>query len=175
MARHARGAFHLNLERIDLSPFLERVISRFQAMFEANGQQLVTEVDGVLPAALVDGSRLEQVITNLLSNASKYGPARGTVWLTARVDESALRVDVRDEGRTITREEQKNLFKPYHRVVQDRKVPGLGLGLAVCKQIVEAHGGSIWIQPPAETGNTFSFTIPLEPAMNKEGGTVPAR
>ena len=62
----------------------------------------------------------------------------------------------------IPREAQKDLFKPYHRVAQDRKIPGLGLGLVVCKQIVEAHGGKIWVEGEAVNGSTFSFSIPVK-------------
>ena len=110
----------------------------------------------------LDASRTEQVILNLLSNACKYSQHGGTISFKATLKDSLLRVDVRDEGRGIPLEAQEDLFKPYHRAEQDRKIPGLGLGLAVCKQIVEAHGGKIWVESEIGKGSTFSFSIPVK-------------
>jgi signal transduction histidine kinase len=106
---------------------------------------------------------MEQVIINLLSNASKFSPERGTIYFLATIDQNSFVIEVRDEGIGISAEEQARLFQPYHRVEQDRqKFPGIGLGLAVAKQIVEAHGGKIWVTSEAEKGSTFTVEIPLK-------------
>jgi signal transduction histidine kinase len=105
---------------------------------------------------------VEQVLVNLLSNASKYSPEETEVVLKARTVDGNLLVEVRDSGIGIAAEDQKQLFKPYHRVEQDRQsFPGIGLGLAVSKQIIDAHGGQIWVESKPGRGSTFKFTLPL--------------
>ncbi len=164
LARYARGTFDLRLVPTDLLIFIHEVISRFQPVLEQHHQQLKIQLPETLPITLVDPSRLEQVILNLLSNASKFSRNRGLIYLTAFVTQDCLQVDIRDEGIGISQEEQKRLFQPYHRVEQDRQqFPGLGLGLTVSKQIVEAHGGKIWVTSQQGQGSTFSFTLPLKP------------
>jgi signal transduction histidine kinase len=115
-----------------------------------------------LPKADVDPSRLEQVILNLLSNASKFSPQNTVITVKVAVTADGLLIEVKDNGIGITVEEQQRLFQPYHRVEQDRqKFPGIGLGLAVAKQIVEAHGGKIRLTSTPNQGSTFSVLIPL--------------
>jgi signal transduction histidine kinase len=124
-----------------------------------------TEIPGSLPAAAIDASRLEQVIINLLSNASKFSGDHGTVDVRVTADNQELQMDITDYGIGISPDLQDRLFQPYHRVEQDRQqFPGLGLGLAVAKQIVEAHGGKIWLDSQPGRGSTFSFRIPLKEA-----------
>jgi signal transduction histidine kinase len=106
---------------------------------------------------------LEQVLSNLLSNACKFSPDEGRIGLKVEIQGEELLVEVSDDGIGISEEEQSRLFQPYHRVEQDRqKFPGIGLGLAVAKQIVEAHGGKIWLVSEPGKGSIFSFTIPLK-------------
>jgi signal transduction histidine kinase len=160
VARYSRGAFHLKKQPVDLSNFFPQAIDRIRPLLEQNQQQLITGLPPDLPVVELDPSRMEQVLINLLSNAAKYSPKGKNVYLKVTFQESTLRVDIRDEGAGISPEEQSTLFQPYHRVQQDRKIPGLGLGLAVCKQIVDAHGGRIWVESAAGKGSTFSFEIP---------------
>jgi len=84
---------------------------------------------------------------NLLSNASKFSEQGGEIILRAATRDGELVIEVEDKGIGMTPEEQERLFKPYHRVEEDRqRFPGLGLGLAVSKQIIEAHGGKMWLR-----------------------------
>jgi signal transduction histidine kinase len=137
------------------------IITRFKPFLTQSQHTLTTELPDDLPEVELDASRMEQVIINLLSNAGKYSYAGGKIHLKAVVENSTLRVDIKDEGSGISAEDMTNLFKPYHRVEQDRKLPGLGLGLTICKQIVEAHGGKIWADSQLGKGSTFSFRVPL--------------
>ena len=106
---------------------------------------------------------MEQVIVNLLSNASKFSYEKGNIQFKAFLGDGRLEIEVKDDGIGITPDEQKRLFQPYHRVEQDRhKFPGMGLGLAVSKQIVEAHGGTIRVTSQLGQGSIFSFWIPLK-------------
>lgn len=113
----------------------------------------------------MDPSRLEQVIINLLSNSSKFSTEKGHIFFSVRLAYSVLRVEVKDDGLGISPENQKRLFQPYHRVEQDRQQftgLGLGLGLAISKQIIEAHGGNIWVESEVDKGSNFIFTLSIK-------------
>jgi PAS domain S-box-containing protein len=162
LAKYSRGAFTLNREKTDIKKFITDVLARFQAALDLNKQQVVVEFFEKTVQADIDRSRLEQVIINLLSNASKFSSSGGRIKLTAKAHDGNIDIEVRDEGIGITPEEQQRLFQPYHRVEQDRqKYPGIGLGLAVSKKIIEAHMGKIWVTSRLGQGSTFGFSIPL--------------
>jgi PAS domain S-box-containing protein len=162
LARYSRGTFNLNIQPTDLSQFIEGVLARFKPSLQHKCQTLLEELPESLPEAELDASRLEQVIINLLSNACKFSPEKDTVLFRVSLENRAFQVDVQDNGIGIPYDSQESLFQPYHRVEQDRQqFPGLGLGLAVSKQIVEAHGGKIWLVSQPGRGSTFSFRIPL--------------
>ncbi len=147
IARYTVGAFTIECQSMDIKVLLEEVASRFGAMVEENKQLLNVNVPPDLPPINADPNRLEQVIVNLLSNAVKFSPAGGCIELKARIDNGKLLVSVSDQGSGLSPEEQERIFKPYHRVEQDRqRLPGLGLGLAIAKQIIEAHGGKIYVE-----------------------------
>jgi signal transduction histidine kinase len=140
----------------------------FKPTIEQRQQTLVTDIADDLPAAEIDPSRLEQVLSNLLSNSSKFSSEKGSIFFTVRQTKNVLRIEVKDQGIGINPEDQARLFQPYHRVEQDRQqFTGLGLGLAISKQIVEAHGGKIWVESEFEKGSTFVFTIPIVIYKNK--------
>jgi K+-sensing histidine kinase KdpD len=124
--------------------------------------RLLVDVPEHLPTVNIDAPRLEQVITNLLSNADKYNSPHGNIYLKARISEKELSIEVKDEGIGIPENEIGNIFKPYHRVQQNKHIPGLGLGLTVCKQIVEAHDGQIWVKSQPGNGSIFGFTVPAK-------------
>ena len=162
MARYSRGTFKLTLQPVELNQFFKDVLTRFKPSLQQRKQRLIEEVTGPLPKAEIDASRLEQVIINLLSNASKFSDDQGSIIFRVTSEDNKLQIDVKDSGIGISLESQERLFQPYHRVEQDRQhFPGLGLGLAIAKQIVEAHGGKIWLVSREGQGSTFSFSIPL--------------
>jgi PAS domain S-box-containing protein len=161
VASYSRGAFKLKIQSTDLKETISHVTGSFMSALEQSRQQLRVEMPDKLPLLEIDALRMEQVLTNLLSNAITYNPPGGHILFRVTLEESRLRVDIKDEGPGISPGEQKNLFKPYHRVLQDRKIPGLGLGLTVCKQIIEAHGGTIWVESQLGKGSTISFALPL--------------
>jgi PAS domain S-box-containing protein len=163
MARYSRGNFKLNLEIIEIEPFVEEAISGLKPSLEEKQQPLTVDIQPALKPAEIDRSKLEQVLANLISNASKYSPIGKPIILSVKNRENGVLFEVRDSGIGISEEDQKNLFQPYHRVEQEqKKCRGLGLGLLICKQIVEAHSGKIWVSSRPGEGSTFSFYVPCD-------------
>jgi signal transduction histidine kinase len=107
------------------------------------------------------------VLLNLMNNATKFTPEGGNILVRVRKQDTGLVVEVQDDGIGIAKEEQTRLFKPYSRLSSDRqRHPGLGLGLALSKQVVELHGGRIWVDSESGKGSTFSFFLPRNPASH---------
>ena len=124
--------------------------------------RLVTDLPEGTLTALVDAKRIEQVLRNLLDNAIKYSPDGGMIAVQAFRDDAKILVAVSDEGIGIPAEEWDRIFERFHRVENEitRRMRGAGLGLAVCRGIVEAHGGRIWAESQMGAGSTFCFTLP---------------
>ncbi|MBU1670242.1 MAG: GAF domain-containing sensor histidine kinase [Actinobacteria bacterium] len=124
--------------------------------------RIVAEVAGDLPVVYASGKRLAQVINNLVSNAVRYTPEKGTIAIRAGLDGDYLRVDVEDDGSGIGPEVMPRIFDDFFR--GDHDADGTGLGLSICKRVVELHGGRIWAESPApgsDRGTRFSFTVRL--------------
>jgi PAS domain S-box-containing protein len=165
LANYSRGTFRLQIEATDIDQLVKEVIAGFQPSPGTKSQQIVFSSTGDLSQIRIDPARLKLVLFNLLSNASKFNPQNGEILVNAARRDHKFCLDVSDKGAGLSKEEQKRLFQPYHRVEQDRqKFPGLGLGLAICRQIIEAHGGKIWVTSQVNQGSTFSFYIPLRAA-----------
>jgi signal transduction histidine kinase len=122
-----------------------------------------TDLDQALPIVSADPDRLVQVVSNLLSNAIKYSPDGGQVGVTTRAEDGMVRVSVTDQGIGIAPEFVNRLFGRYERFESNRtsKVVGTGLGLAISRQIVELHGGRIWVDSQVGHGSNFQFTVPI--------------
>jgi two-component system sensor histidine kinase VicK len=114
--------------------------------------------------ATVDSKRIEQVLRNLLTNAIKYSPEGGHITVQGRGDHRQLLIQVRDEGMGIPPEDLERVFERFYRVENEitQRVGGVGLGLAVCRAIVEAHGGRMWVESSLGVGSTFFFTLPAK-------------
>ena len=113
--------------------------------------------------ATVDPKHIEQVLRNLVSNAVKYSPEGGTITVQGRGDQRQLLVSVSDQGMGIPLEDLERVFERFYRVDSEitQRVRGVGLGLAVCRGMVEAHGGRIWVESTLGEGSTFYFTLPV--------------
>lgn len=113
-----------------------------------------------LPEAEVDESQFTQVFEHLLTNSIKYrGGEPPDIDVSATEDINALRISVRDNGVGIKPEYHQTVFVPFKRL-HGKEIPGMGLGLSICKKIVMAHGGKIWIESDGQNGSTFHFTVP---------------
>jgi signal transduction histidine kinase len=119
-------------------------------------------LDPALPVAHCDADRVAQIISNLLTNAVKYSPDGGEVLVSSVASEGFVEVSVRDHGVGIAPEFAKRLFSRYERYEKTSgKIIGTGLGLAIAKQIVEMHGGRIWVDTTVGSGSDFRFTLPM--------------
>lgn len=156
------GQLQLQLEPVDMKSLLQGIGLQISPLLQSKGQNLNIDLPASLPIIHGDGQRLEQVVLNLMTNATKFTPEGGNITLRARKQDTSLVVAVQDTGIGIAKEEQTRLFKPYSRLSADRqRHPGLGLGLALAKQVVELHGGKIWVESEPGKGSTFSFSLPL--------------
>jgi len=120
-------------------------------------------VAGDLPTVQADKVCVEHILYNLLDNAAKYSPEGSTVVLEGHVEGEQLVLAVTDSGPGITPEDQAKLFAHFHRLEASnlRRTNGFGLGLVVCRRLVEAHGGSIRVKSVPGQGATFSISLPL--------------
>lgn len=159
------GEIQLQLEPVDMKSLLRGTCMQISPILQGKRQNLNIDLPASLPIIHGDGPRLEQVVLNLLTNATKFTPEGGTITLRAREQDTGMVIEVQDVGIGIAKDEQARLFKPYSRLNADRQShPGLGLGLALSKQVVELHGGKIWVESEPGKGSTFSFSLPQRTA-----------
>ncbi len=129
---------------------------------------MISDIESKLPCVWADEERLKQIMLNLLDNAFKFTPDNGVITMSARLQNSSIIIEVQDSGIGMTPNQQKKIFKPYERIVADReRLSGLGLGLALSKNLIELHGGRIWLKSKKGKGSIFSFTLPIGKSARK--------
>jgi signal transduction histidine kinase len=163
-SRIQAGRFELERARVDLVPLVREVLERFELRGQ-EGLRFFLESPELPVEGTWDGPRLEQVVTNLLSNAVRYSPQGGTVRVSFHITPMDVELQVRDEGIGIPPESLAQLFQPFARAsnATARHFGGLGLGLFICREIVQRHGGAIWAESPgAHRGSCFHVRLPRE-------------
>jgi signal transduction histidine kinase len=138
------------------------MVTQTLASLQEQNRQYETRISGEL-GVLGDGRRLRQVLHNLLENAAKYSPDGGPITICAAESDGEVVISVADSGVGIPRHQWDRVFRPYQRAdtATSRGISGNGLGLAICKGIIEAHGGRIWVESEPGAGSVFSFTVPV--------------
>lgn len=165
-AKMQRAGLTFNLQSVDVHRLLEHVASEMTPLLRSRGQGLGLRVPASLPRARADPERVEQVLLNLLTNANKFSPGDTEISLRARQEDGSIVIEVADSAPRLTEEEVKSIFTPYYRSERVRRTHGVGLGLAICKHLVEIQGGRIWIGQNSETGgNIFGFSLPVSGEM----------
>ena len=154
------GRFVVAPRRTDVRAIIGEALETAGPSIEARGQRVEIDVRGDARQVLADQRYARQVLTNLLANASKYSPEASVIRIAARSSANMVRVSVEDQGRGIPTEQQAGLFERFYRVRTDTEAPGVGLGLAIAKGIVEAHGGSMGIDSQVGSGTSVWFTLP---------------
>ncbi|MDL1894715.1 HAMP domain-containing protein [Anaerolineae bacterium CFX7] len=157
------GQLALNRAPTDLRALIERVVNAFQALANEREITLTASVPENIPPLNIDAQRIEQVLRNLLSNALRYTLANGVVMVTATQEKNLARVQVHDSGTGIAPEGLPHVFERFWRgdKARSRTQGSTGLGLAIAKQLVEAHGGQIGVKSNVGKGTTFWFTLPI--------------
>jgi PAS domain S-box-containing protein len=155
------GRFHLDKCSTDLGKMAHAVVEKMRAQFTQHHFVCNLSPDLV---ATVDPNRIEQVLLNLLTNAVKYSPHGGMITVEGRQEDTQILIRVSDQGIGIPSEDLERVFERFYRVESEatRKIGGVGLGLALCRGIVEAHGGRIWVESVLNKGSIFSFTLPFK-------------
>ena len=149
------------LQETDVASLLSEAVERLGPQAERAGLNLRLELSPGLGLIRLDGARIERAIVNLLHNAIKFTPAGGDVTLAARREDSSLLVQVRDTGAGIAQSDLSRIFERFYKVDQSRASGGSGLGLALVKHAVEAHGGSVSVESERTKGSVFSLRIPI--------------
>ena len=163
-SRIAEGKISLQKERIDLATILNSAVEASQANIDASGHSFATDLPDAPLWLVADHTRVAQIVANLLNNAARYTPPGGNILLRARGTGDAVEIEVRDNGVGIPPEMQARIFQIFAQVdgEQDRATGGLGIGLALVRQLVDLHQGSIEVasEGPGK-GSSFTVRLPL--------------
>lgn len=157
------GELPIQAAPVDLGPLLQRVGQTIKPQLQEKGIAFKLSAPQTLPAVVADNKRIEQVLFNLLHNAQHYTPAHGRVALKAATTPSALHISVCDTGSGISEADLPQIFQRFYRVDRSRAraTGGVGLGLAIAKKLVEAHGGQLDVKSQLGQGSTFTVRLPL--------------
>ena len=158
MAGLLAGNFSFQPEQLDIVPVINSVTAQLYPITRSKRQSLVVELPASLPTVKVHRQYLEQILLNLLTNASKYTPEGGKIMVNASQDNDSLVIKVADDGIGIPANRHELIFQPYYQVNGGK---GSGLGLAITKFLVELHGGKIWLESIPRQGSSFFFSLPL--------------
>jgi signal transduction histidine kinase len=161
IAKVESGKMELHFSDLDLRVSIANTIASTQSLFVRRGQhvEVITPDEPMLMRG--DAGRIEQVLLNLLSNANKFSPEGGTITVRGEGEPGAWRIDVVDRGIGISPEDQKRIFDEFEQVsMRVVHATGTGLGLALARRFVEAHGGTISVESAIGTGSTFSVRLP---------------
>jgi signal transduction histidine kinase/CheY-like chemotaxis protein len=162
LAKIEAGKFTWNMTTVSISEVIERAIAATASLFEAKKLNLVRDIDPGLPTVNGDLDRLIQVVINLISNAVKFTDS-GSITCSAHLRGEEIVVGVTDSGIGIAPGDHQKVFEKFKQVgdTLTDKPKGTGLGLPICKEIVEYHGGRIWVESEPEKGSTFTFSLPV--------------
>jgi signal transduction histidine kinase len=166
------GRLPLKIEEVEFEKLLDEVVAVLRPQAEEKEQQLLTNVSGNLPPLHADPKKLHQVLSNLLGNAVKFTPREGSISLEAEQVDSRIAVSISDTGPGIEADDLDVIFTPYWQGRGAEKI-GAGLGLAIARGIVEAHGGVITAASEPGEGTTFRFEIPLFPPEEARNESEP--
>jgi len=159
MSRIEAGTLRLHQTEQTLPDVVARALAQVK---DPGAHAIHTHVAADLPSLRIDAGRIEVVIRNLVENAVKYSPPGSAVRIQAARRDGVVQITVSDEGPGVAPEHRDRIFDRFYRADDGytRASGGAGLGLAICKGIVEAHGGAIWLEP-SEAGAVFAFTLPI--------------
>ena len=156
-SRLETGILSMTIEPTKIAPVVRDSINRIQGVHQE--MKITSELNPDLPIVAIDSTRIAQVLNNMLSNANKYAPSSDVV-IRCQPQENMILVEVKDNGPGIPPEHLAHLFERFYRVPSNSTARGTGLGLYICRKIIEAHGGEIGVMSELGVGTRFYFTIP---------------
>jgi len=167
LSRYQSNRLTLQKEEVNIKELFKRLVKKQSALL--NNRHVIINVSGKLTTVPADKMRIELILTNLLSNAVKYSPEGTEISLTTKKRSGVVEIGVSDHGVGIPAQKLVDLFQPFERLENTPKqTKGLGLGLLVCKRMVEAHGGKIWVESEPGKGSTFFFTLPVNSGVKDQ-------
>jgi len=173
LAKIEAGKMEWNQENVSLAEVIERAIAATTSLFDQKDIKLIKHIDSDIPTIIGDADKLIQVVINLFSNAVKFTNSGSVTCTLSHINDEVI-VSIADTGIGIAKEDFGAVFEQFKQVGGDTltdKPKGTGLGLPICKEIVEHHGGRIWLESKVGKGSTFSFALPLIPAGPKNKDT----
>jgi two-component system phosphate regulon sensor histidine kinase PhoR len=162
LSRIESGRGDLKRDTVNLNSLIEEAIASFKPQADRKSIALSAELFTDLPLIRADKDRIYQVITNLVHNAIKFTHSGGAVLISTEGSENWVLVKVSDTGVGISKEDLTRIFERFYKADKARSGEGAGLGLAIAKHVVQAHGGNIWVESEEGKGSTFFFNLPLQ-------------
>ncbi|MEM8603819.1 MAG: histidine kinase [Cyanobacteria bacterium P01_H01_bin.121] len=149
-------------QKLDLNSLCEAVLQQLRERVRVKNQLLEADIPADLPIVYADRERIQQVLINLLDNAIKYTPEHGKIQLSVlHRTTQKVQISICDTGLGIPEAEQESIFEATVRLKRDEKQDGYGIGLSVCRRIIQAHYGRIWVDSVPNQGSCFHFTLPV--------------
>jgi len=157
------GRIDFSPENVELADLIKNAVETMRPVLDAKKQKIEISVEEEPPQICCDKIRIKQVLLNLLSNATKFTPTEGKIWISTKVDGDFCQVSVVDSGIGIKKEDKERIFEAFTQgdTLPDKEREGTGLGLTLTRQFVEMNGGSIWLESEYGKGSNFTFTLPL--------------
>ncbi len=163
ISRIEAGRLKFEVEKVQVVDCIKETAENMKPFADKQNIVIATKI-AKLPELILDKNRIIQVLNNLIKNAIKFTPAKGKITIIAEKQENNILVKVKDTGISMSEKDLKNIFEPFFQVDSSyrRKYEGTGLGFAICKGIVEQHGGKILAESIVGKGSTFYITLPLK-------------
>jgi len=170
ISRLESGTMKFITEITDIHKMIGEVAETMRLSADLKHVQINEEIEGKLPELVIDQERIKQVLINLVNNAIKFSSDGTVIVIKAKKEEENILFEVQDFGRGIPQDKQKKIFETFYQVDynMDRTFGGAGLGLAISRGIVLAHGGSIWVESKLRKGSTFGFILPIKSVKDVE-------
>lgn len=171
ISRLDSGRMRFIPEKTHIEKMIQETIETVQQTANKKQIHLYTSIEKPLPEIVIDSERIKQVIINLINNSIKFSDPDSKICVYVKTRNDDVLFEVKDYGRGIEKDKKDKIFDPFYQVnFEDKKLGGVGLGLAISRGIIVAHGGEIWVESkgtPGE-GSKFSFTLPIKAVQNVE-------
>ncbi len=171
ISRLESGTMKFIPERTNVKNMVEQTIETMQTIADTKNIKISINLEENTPDLIIDQERVKQVIVNLLNNAIKFSYDESIITISIRKTGNYVVFEIQDFGRGIPKDKQDKIFEIFYQtdLERDRKFGGVGLGLAISRGIILAHGGNIWVESEPGKGSTFRLTLPITPVQDIEG------